>query len=253
MIRLLVLTAALSACATSSHHAKHGEIEVFTFRENYNNVHLIVGNGQALLIDAGLPKDAAGIERRIRDAGVDPKTLSAIIVTHGHADHAGGALAFQQKYGTRVIAGKGDEGMLTTGKNDKLCPTSGQAESIQEESQNATYEPFKADILADAPINLADYGGISGTIFPVAGHTEGSLVVVSGPVAFVGDVFRGGIVGSGAEVHFFMCDLADNKADIRRLLDENPAVQHFYTGHFGPVDREAVEALLADFQPPFAP
>ena len=60
---------------------------------------------------------------------------------------------------------------------------------------------------------------IPGAIVPLPGHTPGSLVVTIAGAAFVGDLFRGGIVGSPAEVHFYMCDLDDNHRDVRTLLD----------------------------------
>jgi hypothetical protein len=58
---------------------------------------------------------------------------------------------------------------------------------------------------------------------------------------FVGDLFRGAIVDSSAERHFHMCDEIDNDQDIRSLLGLAPAVKTFFVGHFGPVDRLAVE------------
>ena len=51
-------------------------------------------------------------------------------------------------------------------------------------------------------------------------------------------MFRGAIVGRSAETHFYMCDLEDNRADVRALLDAAPEVEVFFTGHFGPVTRE---------------
>jgi hypothetical protein len=60
--------------------------------------------------------------------------------------------------------------------------------------------------------------------------------------AVVGDLLRGAIVGSSAERHFYMCDLADNDRDIRHLLtDLAPKAKWFFAGHFGPVDRQAVQ------------
>jgi glyoxylase-like metal-dependent hydrolase (beta-lactamase superfamily II) len=81
---------------------------------------------------------------------------------------------------------------------------------------------------------------------PLPGHTRGSLVVVIGSAAFVGDLFRGAVVGSSAETHFYMCDLDDNQRDIRWLLDTFPNATVFFTGHSGPVSREALETYAGN-------
>jgi hypothetical protein len=61
----------------------------------------------------------------------------------------------------------------------------------------------------------------------------------------VGDLFRGAVVGSSAEIHFFMRDLEDNRRDIQALLERARAAATFFTGHFGLVSREAVEEGFA--------
>jgi glyoxylase-like metal-dependent hydrolase (beta-lactamase superfamily II) len=56
-----------------------------------NNTYLIAGmNGSALLIDAGVgqPDHLAGIDRELAVRGC---RLGAVVVTHGHRDHASGA------------------------------------------------------------------------------------------------------------------------------------------------------------------
>jgi len=44
----------------------------------------------------------------LRQLGLDPKTIAYAIISHGHADHAGGARFLQQKFGTKIIAGAED-------------------------------------------------------------------------------------------------------------------------------------------------
>jgi hydroxyacylglutathione hydrolase len=244
MVSVLVLC----GCASTTHREERGaNVEITTLRENYNNVHLVRVGGAAVLIDAGLEADAEAVEERLREAGVDPAKLKAVIITHGHADHAGGAGYLHRRYGVPIIAGKGDEPLLAAGRNDTLCPTDSTARDRLEEDQHASYKPITAQLLVDHVMELEPLGGIKGQIVPIAGHTAGSLVVVVGDAIFVGDLFRGAIVGSGAAPHFYMCDLDDNRADIRLLLTEHPEAAQFYTGHFGPVSREEVEALVEEW------
>jgi metallo-beta-lactamase class B len=57
--------------------------------------------------------DAAKIvEPGIRQLGLDPANIKYIVVTHGHSDHWGGSKYFQDKYGTKVLVGKGDGPLL---------------------------------------------------------------------------------------------------------------------------------------------
>jgi hypothetical protein len=43
-----------------------------------------------------------------------------------------------------------------------------------------------------------------------------------------------------------MCNLADNRGDVRVLLERlAPTATRFFTGHFGPVSRDAVAERFA--------
>jgi glyoxylase-like metal-dependent hydrolase (beta-lactamase superfamily II) len=88
--------------------------------------------------------------------------------------------------------------------------------------------------------------GLEGRVIALPGHTRGSLVVTVGDAVFVGDLFRGSLLGSGAETHFYMCDVEGNRRDVARLLHEiAPHGQTFFVGHFGPVDRVSVAEHFA--------
>lgn len=236
----LPLVASLG-CATTRGSRRVGGLEVHSFRREWTNAHVVVGAGGSFMFDAGFESEAEALDADLRAAGIDPASLRAIILSHGHADHAGGARYFQARYGTPVVAGRADEPLLAQGHNDPLCPTDDTATGRLAQDQEAAYSPTHADVWIEDERDLFALTGVPGRIVPMAGHTAGSLVVLVEGAALVGDLFRGEVFTEGAARHFYMCDLEDNTADIRRLLDElAPRAQTFFVGHFGPLARGPV-------------
>ncbi len=236
---LLVLALGPTACATTSAlHRPSPAVQVHTFTRDYTNAHVVRMGEHMLMVDSGLEANAPALDQDMRRAGLDPARLDAIVLSHGHADHAGGAGWFQSTYGTPVIVGAGDEDLLATGRNDTLCPTDAIAKRRLADDQAATYRPYRPDVIVEGRLDLQTTYGIEAAVVLLPGHTDGSLVVVMDDAALVGDLFRGSIVGSSAKTHFYNCDLADNRRDIAVLLDEiAPKAELFFTGHFGPPPR----------------
>ena len=231
----------LAACAGPKVFTRADGLTLHTFTHDATNAHLVVKDGAAFLFDSGYEKDAAKLEADVRAAGVDPAQLKAVIVGHAHADHAGGARYFHQRFGVPVVVGAGDQGMFTSGTNEPLCPTGLIGNLRHRGDEAATYTGSEPDVLVSEPIDLKTLTGIEGTITRLPGHTSGSLIVTVGDVALVSDLLRGTIVGSGAETHFYQCDLALNRANVVKVLDElAPRAELYFVGHFGPVSRGAV-------------
>lgn len=237
-IRLLFfLLYLLANCATSYDKNKMVSFEVQTFRRDYQNIHLVRGqSGKYLMIDAGGYETAPELERDILSKGIDPRDIEMILITHGHWDHVAGARYFQEKYKIPVLVGKGDHRLLTQGKSDKLCPTDFMARSRTKEDEAHAFQSPKVEKWVETETKLESLTSTKGRVVPLPGHTDGSLVFVIGNSVFVGDLFRGSLLGSNPEVHFYNCDLPSNREDIKRLLEViAPDTEYFFPGHFGPV------------------
>jgi phosphoribosyl 1,2-cyclic phosphodiesterase len=80
------------------------------------NATLIESGSTRLLVDAGLgPRILA---ERLVSAGVDPGSLAAVLVSHEHGDHAGGAAAFSAKWGVRLCGSRGTYAAAGFGAED---------------------------------------------------------------------------------------------------------------------------------------
>lgn len=242
MRRPVPLLLALAACANGTTRTEVDGVEVVTVRRSYNNVHAVRLPEGTVLVDAGLERDAPGLVDDLRAAGVDPAELALVVLTHGHADHAGGAAWLREAFDVPVLAGAADLDLLAAGHNDTLCPTDATAEGRLAEAQAETFTPFVPDHVVDGPLDLASLG-LRGTVTPVTGHTPGSLVLDLGGAVFVGDLVRGAIVGPGAVTHFFQCDPGRASADVAAILGASRA-SRWFVGHFGPLSRDDVAAFV---------
>ncbi len=68
------------------------------------------------LIDSGLESDAARVKSQMAELGLDWRRVRAILLTHAHGDHSGGAQSLRGATGAKVYAGKGDASVLRAGE-----------------------------------------------------------------------------------------------------------------------------------------
>ena len=81
-------------------------------------VFLITAPTGDVLIDGGVPQDAALIEANIRALGIQLRDIRWILNSHAHCDHAGGIAQLARDTGAQVIAGAADAALLARGGHD---------------------------------------------------------------------------------------------------------------------------------------
>lgn len=132
--------------------------------------HLLVAPDGAVLIDTGFPGDARQIVRAIERMGFGPRDLRAILLTHGHIDHAGNAAALKAWSGAPIYAHAAEQPHL-----DGVFPYRGAARAcgVLEAIGRAVtrYRPAQIDLaIADGDV-LPFWGGLRVVHLP--GHTVG--------------------------------------------------------------------------------
>ncbi len=78
--------------------------------------YLITSGHQAVLLDTGLPENAALIEQNIQQLGFKRSDIKMILISHAHWDHVGALAQIQKDTGAKVVAMQQDVAALNTGK-----------------------------------------------------------------------------------------------------------------------------------------
>jgi len=235
-VRCALVVSALAACAPARMTVPRSQgVAIGTVTLSLSNVHVMFGE-HPLLVDTGSPGDLVDLRRGLRDLGVRLADIKCAVVTHGHADHAGNARALQ-KLGIKIIAGEGDMWRELAGVHGHLTST-GVFAVFLKLIIPGHYDAFWPDIRVAGEYDLHDCG-VDAKVIAMPGHTRGSVVVIAGKVALVGDLFRGGLVTAGEpKEHFYQDDLALAHQRIHELLARG--IEVFVLGHAGPATRADV-------------
>jgi glyoxylase-like metal-dependent hydrolase (beta-lactamase superfamily II) len=172
----------------------------------------LVKGEKAILVDTGPEGAFDDLSAAIRGAGVEPRSLALVILTHAHSDHAGNARAFQ-KLGVPILVHEGDAAWLRAGNHGELFATNLEA-VLAQPGIPSRYPAVEPDIVVvgEEPFRLEPWG-VSGTVIHAGGHTPGSVVVhLANGVVILGDLVRGG----------WFAGLVDREAPATHLFHQYP-------------------------------
>jgi len=155
--------------------------------------YLVALPDRTVLVDAGMRSDASDAFAALRQAGRAPDTLSAVILTHWHHDHAAGAAELAARTGCRVLhhaldapwlRGESAPGALRAWAAE-LTPELGAFVLLKGLLGNAAPRPVaSAELVSDGDV-------VEGALRVLAtpGHTPGHVSVLfeDDGVLFAGD------------------------------------------------------------------
>ena len=179
----------------------------------------VVGNPEGnLIFDAGAGIDVDASIRRGLACGIDWDRPNTILLTHAHADHAGGAAAWRERLGAEVLAGTQTADWLEAGDEQAVSLPSARAAGVYPANYRLTPCPV-ARRLVDGE-RFEQYGT---PITPLAtpGHSADHLsYLVETPTRTL--LIAGDAVFSGGKVVLqdtWDCDIPATIASIRKLGD----------------------------------
>lgn len=213
---------------------------------SYTRVYAIEGDGGVVLVDAHNPGNAPAILDRLERAGIDPDRVTAIVLTHGHPDHAGSATALADLLDVPIVAGALEAEYLASGSVE-LHPTGSRGRLIQHVVKKS-FPPVVIDVPVEDTIDLSVYG-VHAIARVVGGHTPGSLVVDLGD----GRVLSGDLIRSRLfrhhrpTLHFFQDDPAEAHDALRDQLAAGATT--FLPAHGGALAAADVSWWLAERAP----
>ena len=80
------------------------------------NVFMIAAGDQWLLFDSGAGRNPERLSEILAEDGIDPAAIRHLFVTHGHADHSGGAADLRERLRLTTYAGAATAKMVEAGR-----------------------------------------------------------------------------------------------------------------------------------------
>lgn len=120
-----------------------------------------------VLFDTGAGVDVGALLREMQDDGLDQNKLTYVFLTHGHADHSGGAFEIKELLGctllcgklTEELLGKGEEGIsLAAARSAGVYP---QHYKYLPPKPDVAFEPGESFVLGNATITSVSTPGHS--------------------------------------------------------------------------------------------
>ena len=218
------------------------------------HVYLIDGGEKKVLIDSGVGVEPELILENIRNDGFNPADIDYLIVTHCHADHAGGCKYLREALSCSVMAPEAEARFIEEGTEQDLALDMAKRGGYYPRDYVFTHSEVDHELKDGERIDADKY---QLTTIEVPGHSYGPAVLLmkgeAYTAAFTEDVvFLGGTIGLG---NWRGSSLGNYRSSIGKLADLS--VEGMFPGHYlwtlkGGQEHlnKAIEALKLPYVPP---
>lgn len=225
----------------------YGRVKLLTPR--ISNVWLFTDtDGHRFLVDTGHRVERTILAQSLTRAGVVRGSLTAVLLTHRHSDHAGNAAWLRDELRAPVICHAADAKKLTG--NERPARLARRGANAFYDALCHVEDAFPARTSVDDVFDEGSWRwGFS--VIPAAGHTEGSSMLLHEPT---GTLFTGDAILAGAPVQRlhtrlslaipgFSEDVAACHRAVLAFLAEERPVRTLCAGH-GPKVRRDLPRLF---------
>ncbi|MCL2506231.1 MAG: MBL fold metallo-hydrolase [Endomicrobia bacterium] len=190
--------------------------DIFVVKDDYANMFVIQDGGQYIVIDCAT--NAATVAEQMKNLGINPDAVIAVLLTHTDGDHAGALKLFDK---AKVYISKEEEQMINGKKSRFLW----FGNSIP-----------RTDYILLNDRETVQIGNLKIESILVPGHTTGmTAYLVNDKYLFTGDIvsLKDGKIAPIPE--FFDMDKIQ-AAESRDIIRHIPNAEYIFTAHWGYTD-----------------
>ena len=216
----------------------------------FSNAYAVASEQGIALVDSGSPGEVEGIIAELQCAGFSLSDLQAVVLTHSHGDHMGGAAELARRSGAQILAHH-DEAPYLDGT--RTLPATSLVTRLLTRAASLLPD-MGPHCSVDRTLEDGDVLELLGgaRVMHTPGHTPGSICLyqLQGQVMFCGDLLLNGhpLTGRGGlrfSSPLFTVDRIQSRESVQRLLEV--PIELLCFGHGKPLlsdVRNSIQTLL---------
>jgi glyoxylase-like metal-dependent hydrolase (beta-lactamase superfamily II) len=190
------------------------------------NIGVLAHEGRCLIIDSGMDKDTGrDILNQVKKLGLTP---TALLVTHAHADHFGGAHYLVRQTGLKVYATRVEAAVMSGPILEPLYLFSGAQPPRELQHKFLLAKPCLVDTVLAGNEQALDH--IPLQVVSLPGHSTEQVGVAFGNTLFVGDAFLTPEILDKHRIPFYT-DIQTGLTTLTTLKSQIASFKHIVAGH----------------------